>query len=125
MASRLVGAEPDEPQDPVVADLVARRRTALDKGLQSVTRRIEALEAYADQTSVADAHYREFEQIQQLAEDHDRLLNFLARTASDQLAVAELEGLTEEAATITSTLAQTLTRPGSRPPQPCPRFPPH
>ncbi|MEU8893938.1 hypothetical protein [Streptomyces sp. NPDC048442] len=106
--SRLVREEPDAPQGGVVAELVARRRTTLDQGLQPVTRRIEALEAYAEQTAVADARYREFEQLQQLTDGHDRVLDFLARTTRDELAVTELEGITEEAATIAATLAQAL-----------------
>ncbi|MFI5808735.1 hypothetical protein [Streptomyces sp. NPDC051561] len=105
--SGLVSTAPEEPHGKAVADLVARRRQSLDNGLKPLIRRVEALETYAEQTIVADARYREVEQLHQLG-DHDQVLDFLARTARDELAVAELDALSEEAAAITEAFTQAL-----------------
>ncbi|MFJ5294890.1 hypothetical protein [Streptomyces sp. NPDC088348] len=46
----------------------------------------------------ADDRYRELQQIQALTDSSDDVLDFLARTVRDDLAIAEVEGMTGEAA---------------------------
>lgn len=48
----------------------------------------------------ADDRYRELQQIQVLTDGSDEVLDFLARTARDDLAVAEIEGMTGKAAAV-------------------------
>ncbi|MEV4000289.1 hypothetical protein ACFYPK_31760 [Streptomyces halstedii] len=68
--------------------------------LNGIARRVGALESYAEQVAQADDRYRELQQIQALTDGSSDVLDFLARTARDDLAVAEIEGLTGEAAAV-------------------------
>ncbi|MFJ5877417.1 hypothetical protein [Streptomyces sp. S1] len=78
--------------------LLATRRRALRTSLDSIARRVTALEQYAAQVTEADDRYRELRQIRQLAAGSDDVLDFLARTVRDDLAAAEIKGMTGEAA---------------------------
>ncbi|MFJ2875430.1 hypothetical protein [Streptomyces sp. NPDC087298] len=98
--SRLANAEPEDPRGSEVAALLGIRRKALRTSLDGIARRVLALETYADQVTEADNHYRELQQIQQLANGNDDVLDFIARTARDDLAVAEIEGTTKKAVAI-------------------------
>ncbi|MCX4523961.1 hypothetical protein ACIRQO_36345 [Streptomyces anulatus] len=97
--TRLVKAEPSNPKGKVAALLDTRRR-ALRASLDGITRRVSALESYADQVAQADDRYRELQQIQALTDGRDDVLDLLARTARDDLAVAEIEGMTGKAAAV-------------------------
>lgn len=67
-----------------------------------------ALEAYAGQVAEADARYAEVREIERLAAGRDELLDLLARTMADDLAAAEIDALTDEAAVVASTFAKAL-----------------
>lgn len=98
--TRLVKAEPAHPEGGKVTALLDTRRRALRASLDGITRRVNALESYADQVAQADDRYRELQQIQALTDGSDDVLDFLARTAGDDLAVAEIEGMTGKAAAV-------------------------
>ncbi|MDG4857070.1 hypothetical protein P8605_02665 [Streptomyces sp. T-3] len=106
--SLLVRQEPAEPQGKKVAELLGTRRRALKASLEGIERRVTALEAYAAQVATADARYEEFRQIEQLAEGSSDVLDLLARTARDDLAVAEINGLAGEAAVVADTFTKAL-----------------
>ncbi|WP_067491301.1 hypothetical protein [Actinomadura hibisca] len=69
------------------------QRQALKTSADALARRVEALERYADRTRAADAAYREWRTLQELEELSDDTLDVLSRTARDELAVAEIDGL--------------------------------
>ncbi|MFJ5811879.1 hypothetical protein [Streptomyces sp. NPDC093093] len=98
--TRLVKAEPANPEGGKVTALLNTRRRALRASLDGITRRVNALESYAEQVAKADDRYRELQQIQALTDGSDDVLDFLARTARDDLAVAEIEGMTGKAAAV-------------------------
>ncbi|MGW3424464.1 hypothetical protein [Streptomyces phaeochromogenes] len=109
--TRLVKAEPKNPRGDKVAALLGTRRKALKTSLDGIARRVTALESYADQVTAADDRYKELQQIHQLAEgggDVLDLLDLLARTVRDDLAVAEIEGMTGEAAAVATTFTSAL-----------------
>ncbi|CAM5597852.1 hypothetical protein Sdia_38000 [Streptomyces diastaticus subsp. diastaticus] len=106
--SRLAGAEPGKPAGAEVVTLLQRRRDALRASLDGVERRVVALEKYADQVVEADRRYEEWKQIEELSEDADAVLDLLARTARDDMAVAEIEGLTGQAAAVAESLTTAL-----------------
>ncbi|WP_189177559.1 hypothetical protein [Streptomyces lasiicapitis] len=106
--SRLVEQEPATPRSEKVTELLGVRRKALDVSRDSIERRVTALEAYADQVTEADATYEELQQIQQLSDGSSDVLDLLARTARDDLAAAELDSLTGEAAVVAKTFARAL-----------------
>ncbi|WP_432158061.1 hypothetical protein [Streptomyces sp. bgisy153] len=106
--TRLVKAEPSNPKGGKVAALLDTRRRALRASLDGITRRVNALESYAEQVTQADDHYRELQQIQALTDGSGDVLDFLARTARDDLAVAEIEGMTGEAAAVADAFTTAL-----------------
>ncbi|MFC8878708.1 hypothetical protein [Streptomyces ardesiacus] len=106
--TRLVKAEPSNPKGNKVSALLDTRRRKLRAGLDGITRRVKALELYAEQVAQADDRYRELQQIQALTDGNDDVLNFLARTVRDDLAVAEIEGMTGEAAAVAASFTTAL-----------------
>lgn len=99
---------PQQTDNATVAELLTSRQRVLATSLQGIERRVAALEAYADQVAEADARYAEVREIERLAAGSDELLDLLARTAADDLAVAEIEALTDEAAAVASTFTKAL-----------------
>ncbi|MDH6522094.1 hypothetical protein [Streptomyces sp. SAI-090] len=91
-----------------MTELLTSRRRVLETSLQGIERRVAALEAYAEQVAEADARYAEVREIERLTAGSTELLELLARTAADDLAVAEIEGLTDEAAVVASTFTKAL-----------------
>ncbi|MCX5128285.1 hypothetical protein [Streptomyces sp. NBC_00347] len=71
---------------------------------------IAALEEYATQVCEADLRYQELQQIQRLVEGNDEALDPLARTAADTLAVAEIEAMSTEVATVAKNFSTALDR---------------
>ncbi|GGU51223.1 hypothetical protein [Streptomyces violascens] len=106
--SRLAKQEPDQAKGTKIAKVLDARRRALRTSLASIERRTEALETYAAQVAEADRQYAELEQIQRIAAGSDEVLDLLARTVRDDLAVAEIDGLTGEAAIVARSLADAL-----------------
>ncbi|MEV0888854.1 hypothetical protein AB0J03_34265 [Streptomyces microflavus] len=106
--TRLVKAEPSNPRGGKVAALLDTRRRALRASLDGIARRVKALEAYAEQVAQADDCYRELQQIQALTDGSGDVLDFLARTVGDDLAIAEIEGMTGEAAAVADAFTTAL-----------------
>ncbi|WP_221889580.1 hypothetical protein, partial [Streptomyces sp. WAC02707] len=99
---------PRKKNSSAVAALRTSRRHVLATSLHGIERRVAALEAYASQVAEADARFAEVREIEQLAADSDELLGLLARTAADDLAVAEIDALTDEAAVVALTFGKAL-----------------
>jgi hypothetical protein len=90
-----------------VADAQQR---ALATAVAATTRRISALEHYAGQVTAADATLRDWQSSLRLSDRNDIYLDLVARTAADELAVAELGQLTNRAALTARALAESLGR---------------
>ncbi|MFD0687573.1 hypothetical protein [Actinomadura fibrosa] len=80
-----------------VREVLEPQRQALRVSAEAVTRRVEALERYAERTRGADAAYREWRTLQELEELSADTREVLARTVRDELAVAEIDGLADRA----------------------------
>lgn len=91
-----------------VAELLTSRRSVLATSLHGIERRVAALEAYAEQVAEADARYAEVQEIERLAAGSDELLDLLARTTAEDLAVAEIDRLADEAVVVASTFTKAL-----------------
>ncbi|MFI6522898.1 hypothetical protein ACIBF1_45600 [Spirillospora sp. NPDC050679] len=74
---------------------VKPQREALKTSAAALTRRVEALERYADRTRAADVAYREWRTLRELEELNDDTLDMLARTVRDELAAAEIDALAD------------------------------
>ncbi|MET9365813.1 hypothetical protein ABZX93_33560 [Streptomyces sp. NPDC006632] len=106
--SRLVKAEPTKAEGEKLTALLDSRRRALTTSLDGIGRQVTALETYAAQVAEADRQYRELQQIQKLTAGSNEVLDLLARTARNDLAVAEIEGMTGEAAVVAATFTAAL-----------------
>jgi len=94
--------------DPWLAALVASQRKALHLATTSVIERIEALENYAAQTRAADEALERWRAVQRLAANDDAYQELLARTVRDELAAAEIRGLTGQARVLEVALQASL-----------------
>ncbi|MFJ6437851.1 hypothetical protein [Streptomyces sp. NPDC091416] len=106
--SRLTKAEPDIPRSSQVAEVIDVRRQSLAASFRGIGRRVVALERYADQVRRADDRFQELQQIQQLTESSTDVLELLARTVRDDLAVAEIEGMSVQAAAVAAAFTAAL-----------------
>jgi hypothetical protein len=89
---------------PRVTDALRPQLKALQLATESVTKRIQALEAYAARTLAADQALLELHALKTLAENNDDYRELLARTVHDELALAEINDLTERARQIEEAL---------------------
>ncbi|MGW7073057.1 hypothetical protein ACWGII_41185 [Streptomyces sp. NPDC054855] len=105
----LLQQAPKKPSGAKSAELAADRLRTLDAGLGKLTDRVKALETFAAQVREADERWRELQEIEQLSGDSEQVLDFLASTARDDLAVQEIQGFTGEADVVTKALADALT----------------
>ncbi|WP_328973574.1 hypothetical protein [Streptomyces sp. NBC_00239] len=96
--SRVAGQGPTQAVSEVVAQALEPRNKVLRISLASIGRRVEALEHYAAQIAEAERRRHELRQLRQLATGTEELLDLLASTARDELAVAEIEGMSDEVA---------------------------
>ncbi|WP_217225995.1 hypothetical protein [Streptomyces anulatus] len=85
-------------------------QAVLQTALEGIERRVTALETYAEQTAQADLRYTELLQIQQISATGSELLELLARSVSDDLAVTEIDGLTTQAATVADAFKTALAQ---------------
>ncbi|MDX6738741.1 hypothetical protein [Actinocorallia sp. A-T 12471] len=107
LSAEHLGADQNDPQ---VAELLGPQREVLRLATASVTERIEALEAYAARVKAADAALSQWETVQRLAAKGDAYQDLLARTVRDELAVAEIEGLTEQARAVEEALRASVDK---------------
>lgn len=89
---------------PRVVEALRPQRKALNLATESVIKRVEALERYAARTRAADQALLELRALQNLAEGNDAYRDLLARTVRDDLAIAEIDDLTERARRIEEAL---------------------
>ncbi|WP_067488837.1 hypothetical protein [Actinomadura hibisca] len=70
---------------------------ALEVATESLERRVAALEEYAERAASVDEVLLELRALQELADDADDYRDLLARVVRDDLATAQIKGLTEQA----------------------------
>ncbi|MQY05572.1 hypothetical protein [Actinomadura macrotermitis] len=91
-----------------VTEMLTAQHRALDLATEAVEARIAALVDYAERTRAADEAYREWEVVQELAELSVDSRELLARTVRDELAIAEIEGLSEQARLVQEALRRSV-----------------
>jgi hypothetical protein len=97
-------------KDPQVIELLGPQKKALDLAQASVTERIVALEKYAERTIAADEALKAWETVQRLASNSDAYTDLLARTVRDELAIAEIDGLAEQARGVEEALRNSVAK---------------
>ncbi|MBX6383573.1 MAG: hypothetical protein IRZ07_11485 [Microbispora sp.] len=98
------------PEDHRIAGLLGAQAQALDLATEAVTRRVAALEDYAAQAAAADKALRQWETARRLSARSAAYRELLARTVRDELAVAQIAGLTEEARRVEEVLRVSVRR---------------
>jgi hypothetical protein len=88
----------------------APQRRALREATAAVTRRVEALEAYAREVQRADEVYLDCLQALELAGHNEDFRELLARTVADEQATAEIEQRSGDVRRATQALREILTR---------------
>ncbi|MGI5165056.1 hypothetical protein ACQEU3_11935 [Spirillospora sp. CA-253888] len=81
---------------------------ALELAAESLERRVVALEEYAERAASVDEVLLELRALQELADDGDDYRGLLARIVRDDLATAQIKGLTEQARQIEEMLRATV-----------------
>ena len=84
---------------PMAAAVLDSQQRALTLAQAATAARVSALERYAVQVQAADAAQLDWLSALRLSGLNDRYLDLVARTAADEHAIAEIAGLTEQAAT--------------------------
>ncbi|NVI86133.1 hypothetical protein [Actinomadura sp. BRA 177] len=79
-----------------LTEVLKPQRRALEIPAAAIERRVAALERYADRTKAADAEYLECVAIKEIKEIQADVRELLARTAQDDLAVAEIDRLSAD-----------------------------
>jgi hypothetical protein len=82
---------------PMTNAVLKSQEGALAKAQDAITARVAELERYADCVSAAGTAYRDWQDALRVSGLNDRYLDLVARTAADELAAAEISGLTERA----------------------------
>jgi hypothetical protein len=95
---------------PRVVEALRPQRKALNLATESVIKRVEALERYAARTRAADQALLELRALHNLAEGNDAYRDLLARTVRDDLAIAEIDDLTERARQIEEALHDSVEK---------------
>ncbi|MFB4313653.1 hypothetical protein [Actinomadura sp. 21ATH] len=93
-----------------LAQMMGSQAKALELATASVTERIEAVERYAEQVKAADQALLQWKTLQRLADSNDAYGELLARTVRDELAIAEIDGLTDEAARVEEALRRSVEK---------------
>ncbi len=97
-----------DPAGAMTAAVLEAQQRAVAIAADSIAARVEALERFAAQVDAADDARRDWREALELAGLNDRYLDLVARTAADQLAVSEIEDLTERAAAAARALQHSL-----------------
>ena len=94
---------------PEVEAAVRPLREKLDVSVQAVTRRIEALERYAERTEAADEAFRAQRHLEALAARAAEYDDLVADAVRDDMALGAIERLTEQSDELVRTLRERLT----------------
>jgi hypothetical protein len=99
---------PDASTGARTAAVLGAQQRALELAEEATIGRICALERYAERVAAADDAHRDWQAALRQGSLNDVYLDLVARTAADQLAVAELDELTERAAITAHVLNSSL-----------------
>jgi hypothetical protein len=97
---------------PEVEAAVRPLREKLEISVRAVTRRIEALEHYAERTQAADEAYRAQRQLEAVAARAHEYDDLVADTVRDELALSAIDRLTRQSDELAKTLRERLTEAG-------------
>jgi hypothetical protein len=92
----------------MTAAVLDAQQQALTLAVEATTSRVSALERYAEQVAAADEAYQDWQAALRQAGLNDVYLDLVARTAADELAVAELDELTGRAAIMAQVVKSSL-----------------
>jgi hypothetical protein len=95
---------------PMTTAVLASQNRAISLARDATTARVLGLELLAAHVAAAEAARRDWEAAHAAAARNDKYLDLVARTAADQHAAMQIEGMTERAAQASQALRETLQR---------------
>jgi hypothetical protein len=93
---------------PMTTAVLISQNRAISVARTATTARVVSIELLAAHVSAAEAARRDWETAHVMAANNEKYLDLVARTAADQYAVAEIAGLTDQAAMASRALQETL-----------------
>ena len=93
---------------PMTTAVLASQNRAVSIARDAVTARVLGIELLAAHVAAAEAARRDWAAAHQAAGRNDRYLDLVARTAADEHAALQIEGMTEQAALAAQALRETL-----------------
>jgi len=102
----------DVPLGPMTAEILKPQQQALKRVSEAAQKRMLNLEHYASAVSEVDAAYWDFIGAQEAARLNEQVLDLLANTVRDELAVEELTRLTERASVAERTFRYSVREAG-------------
>jgi hypothetical protein len=93
---------------PMTKAVLESHDRALRHAQEAITARVTELERYSACVNAAAIAYRDWQDALRVSELNDRYLDLVARTAADEVAIAEIGGLTDRAETAARTFHETV-----------------
>jgi hypothetical protein len=98
----------DGPPGPQTAAILDSHKRALKVALEAIRSRVTALERFAEQVEAADNAKLDWKRAMKVSDFNEKYRELVARTAADELAVAQLAEMTDQAATAAQTFNESL-----------------
>lgn len=97
---------------PLTSSVLGPQRRALQLAQDAIESRITAVERYAAEVSAARSAIRDLHDALRISNLNDSYLDLVARTAADEHAIAEISGLTDQAAAAAQAVRDSMRQVG-------------
>jgi hypothetical protein len=97
---------------PMTDSILEPQQRALQLAQDAIESRVTALERYAAEMRAASSALRDWQDALRIANLNDRYLDLVAHTAADEHAVAEISGLTSQAAAAAEAVRESMRQVG-------------
>jgi hypothetical protein len=93
---------------PMTDSVLGPQQRALQLAQDAIESRVTALERYAAEVLAARSAFQDWQDALRISDLNDRYLDLVARTAADEHALAEISGLTDQAAAAAQTVRESM-----------------
>jgi hypothetical protein len=97
---------------PLTSSVLGPQRRALQLAQDAIESRVTAVERYAAEVLAARSAFRDLQDALRISNLNDSYLDLVARTAADEHAVAEISGLTDQAAAAAQAVRDSMRQVG-------------
>ncbi|MER6605861.1 hypothetical protein ABT282_08070 [Streptomyces sp. NPDC000927] len=107
-ASAKIDRMGDEKTGEETAKVIRAHEKALATGLKSITTKVEALEAYAQQLKRLDERHTDLQRALKLSESNSDLMDLLASTGADKAYLSQIKDMNDEAKALSEVFSKAL-----------------